>query len=70
MHCVLKDWQNFGVGEVITHICVSKFFFSILYVFGFLNCISSKNNAYFVFKGKERDKEKFKRKLEISSMMW
>jgi len=35
-----------------------------------LSHISSKNNACFAFEGKERDKEEFKLKLRISSMMW
>jgi len=35
-----------------------------------LRCISSKNNAYFVFKGEEQDIEEFKHKLKISSMIW
>jgi len=44
-----------------------------LYLIPFLESLShssSKNNAYFVFQGKERDKKEFKHKLAISSKMW
>jgi len=70
MHSLLGDWQSSVVRELITHIFMRNFLSLFYTFFESLSCISSKNNAYFVFECKELDKEELKHKLKISSKMW